>query len=60
MSGVYWLSGEEKAKHPGVGRETIFNLIEEHLMPAIKCVRCRFFRHQKVSEWIKQSGKAVE
>ena len=53
-----WLSISEICKYLGVSKDTVYEWIDKHEMPAHRMGRLWKFKKDEVDEWVKAGGAA--
>jgi len=51
-----WLSISEICKHLGVSKDTVYNWIDKHAMPAHRMGRLWKFKKEQVDDWVEAGG----
>lgn len=55
-----WLSVDEICKYLGIGKDTVYKLIDKHGMPAHRMGRLWKFKKDQVDAWVEAGGAASD
>ncbi len=55
-----WLSVEEICEYLGIGRDTVYRLIEHKDLPAFRIGRLWKFKKDEVDDWVKTNDSRVQ